>query len=146
MKREDIIARHTDKFSAEPISGCWLWTAATDKHGYGMLWNGKRMDRAHRLFFAAANGVSVDGLYVLHDCDNPACVNTEHLHAGTQADNMKERTIRGRSGKRITQETADKIRVMLKIGAPQRTIANLFGVSQRLVWSISKGLIWYANK
>ena len=146
MNRDDVISKHADKFSAEPISGCWLWTATTDKNGYGMLWNGKRMDRAHRLFFAAANGVSVDGVNVLHDCDNPACVNPKHLHVGTQADNMKEKAIRGRSGKRITQETADKIKVMLKIGASQRTIANLFGVSQRLVWSIGKGLVWNANK
>jgi hypothetical protein len=111
-----------------------------------MLWNGKQMDRAHRVFYASANGVNVSGVNVLHDCDNPSCVNPAHLHAGTQADNMKERTIRGRSGKRITQETADKIKTMLNIGAPQRTIAQLFGVSQRLVWNIDKGLIWNANK
>ena len=146
MNTEDIITKHANKFSAEPISGCWLWTASTDKHGYGMLWNGNQMDRAHRLFYAAANNVDVSGVNVLHDCDNPACVNPSHLHAGTQADNMRERSIRGRSGKRITQETADKIKVMLKAGVPQRTIANLFGVSQRLVWSIDKGLVWNAIK
>jgi hypothetical protein len=145
MNREDII-KHESKFVREPMSGCWLWTAAMDKHGYGMLWNGKQMDRAHRIFFASANGVDVSGVNVLHDCDNPSCVNPAHLHAGTQADNMKERTVRGRSGKRISQETADKIKTMLKIGAPQRTIAQLFGVSQRLVWSIDKGLVWNASK
>jgi hypothetical protein len=145
MNRDDI-NKHENKFVREPMSGCWLWTAAMDKHGYGMLWNGKQMDRAHRVFYASANGVNVSGVNVLHDCDNPSCVNPAHLHAGTQADNMKERTIRGRSGKRITQETADKIKTMLNIGAPQRTIAQLFGVSQRLVWNIDKGLIWNANK
>lgn len=145
MNRDDI-NKHENKFVREPMSGCWLWTAAMDKHGYGMVWNGKQMDRAHRVFYASANGVNVSGVNVLHDCDNPSCVNPAHLHAGTQADNMKERTIRGRSGKRITQETADKIKTMLNIGAPQRTIAQLFGVSQRLVWNIDKGLIWNANK
>ena len=146
MNREDIIARHANKFSAEPMSGCWLWTAATDKHGYGMLWDGKRMDRAHRLFYAAAFGQSVKGVNVLHDCDNPACVNPAHLHAGTQAQNMVERTQRGRSGKRLTQASANHIRLQLELGRSQRWIADFWGVSQRLVWSIKKGLVWNANK
>jgi len=146
MTRDDIIKRHMTKVSPEAITGCWLWTGATDKHGYGMVWHEGRMDRAHRVFYAAAIGTSVCGINVLHQCDNPSCVNPAHLHAGTQADNMKERTIRGRSGKRINQETANKIKTMLKTGAPQRAIAQLFGVSQRLVWSIGKGLIWNANK
>lgn len=146
MTRDDIITKHADKFSAEPISGCWLWTAATDKHGYGMLWDGKRMDRAHRLFYASASGHSVSGINVLHDCDNPACVNPAHLHAGTQAQNLKERTQRGRSGKRLTQATADHIRLQLELGRSQRWIAAFWGVSQRLVWSIGKGRVWNANK
>lgn len=146
MKKDDIIAKHSDKFSAEPMSGCWLWIAATDKHGYGMLWDGKRMDRAHRLFYAAAFGQSVKGINVLHDCDNPACVNPAHLHVGTQAQNMVERNQRGRSGKRLTQASADHIRLQLELGRSQRWIADFWGVSQRLVWSIKKGLVWNAKK
>jgi len=146
MNRDDIIAKHADKFSAEPMSGCWLWTAATDKHGYGMLWNGKRMDRAHRLFYAAASGQPVSGINVLHDCDNPACVNPAHLHAGTQAQNLKERTQRGRSGKRLNQAIADHIRLQLELGRSQRWIARFWGVSQPTIFNIKQGRIWNANK
>ena len=146
MNRDEIISRHADKFSAEPMSGCWLWTAAIDKNGYGMLWDGKRMDRAHRLFYASASGQSVLGINVLHYCDTPACVNPSHLHAGTQAENLKERTQRGRSGKRLNQATADHIRLQLALGRSQRWIAEFWGVSQRLVWSIAKGRVWNANK
>jgi len=146
MNIEDIIKRHSDKFSAEPISGCWLWTAATDKHGYGMLWDGKRMDRAHRLFYASASGQSVSGINVLHDCDNPSCVNPAHLHAGTQAQNMKERTIRGRSEKRLNKAIADYIRLQLELGKSQRWIAKFWGVSQRTILNIKQGRIWNVNK
>ena len=146
MTRDDIISKHADKFSAEPMSGCWLWTASTDKNGYGMLWDGKRMDRAHRLFYAAASGESLLGIKVLHDCDNPSCVNPSHLHAGTQAENMKERTQRGRSGKRLTQADAGSIRLQLETGRSQRWVARFWGISQRLVWAIGKGRVWNANK
>lgn len=146
MTRDDIIGKHMDKVSMEPMSGCWLWTAAADKNGYGMVWDGEKMDRAHRVFYSASKGLATPEANVLHDCDNPACVNPAHLHAGTQAENMKERTQRGRSGRFIDQETADRVREMLAAGASQRATAVAFGVSQRLVWSISKGLIWNAIK
>ena len=53
MTRDDI-TKHEDKFVREPMSGCWIWIASVDKNGYGMLWNGKKMDRAHRLFYSYA--------------------------------------------------------------------------------------------
>ena len=139
---QDEISKHVNKFERVPMSGCWLWTASVDKHGYGMLWNGKTMDRAHRMFFASATGQDVTGKNVLHDCDNPSCVNPDHLHIGTQKQNLKERTIRGRSGKKIDQQTADAIRSSV---GTQRAIAKQFGVSQKQVWMIKKGFIWNAN-
>lgn len=146
MTRDDIITKHADKFSAEPMSGCWLWTASVDKDGYAKVWSNGKMVKAHRLFYAAASGKPLSGINVLHDCDNPACVNPAHLHPGTQAENLKERTQRGRSGKRLTQPIADHIRLQLELGRSQRWVADFWGVSQRLVWSIKKGLIWSANK
>ena len=145
MTRDEII-KHENKFVREPMSGCWLWTAATDKHGYGMLWDGQRMDRAHRLFYAAVSEKPLVGINVLHDCDNPACVNPAHLHAGTQADNMKERTQRGRSGRRLTQADAGSIRLQLETGRSQRWVARFWGISQRLVWAIGKGHVWNVSK
>lgn len=140
---QDEIIRHESKFEREPMSGCWLWTAATDKHGYGMLWNGKFMDRAHRLFYAAHTGKAIVGINVLHDCDNPSCVNPNHLHSGTQAQNLKERTVRGRSGRKINLQIADEIR---SSQGTQREIAKKFDVDQNLVHLIKKGKIWNVNK
>lgn len=139
---QDEINKHSNKFEREPMSGCWLWTAAVDKHGYGMLWNGKFMDRAHRMFYAAHTGESIAGMNVLHGCDNPSCVNPNHLHSGTQAQNMKERTLRGRSGRKINQQIADAI---CASEGTQRAIAKQYGVSLKQVWMIKKGFIWNAN-
>ena len=146
MTRDDVMIKHMDKVSMEPMSGCWLWTASVDKHGYGMLWNGTRMDRAHRMFFSASTGIDIAGMSVLHYCDNPSCVNPNHLHVGTQAQNMNERSQRGRAGKIINQSVADDIRAMISLGSSQRATAEAFGVSQKLVWSINKGDIWIGNR
>jgi hypothetical protein len=145
MTREDI-NKHESKFVREPMSGCWLWIAGADKHGYGMLWDGKKMDRAHRLFYASNFGIDVKGLDVLHDCDNPSCVNPHHLHTGDQAQNMKEKAIRGRSGKKLNAVLANKIKGQIALNIPQRKIAQMFGVSQKIIHSINKGLIWNVNK
>lgn len=77
---------------------CWPWDNP-GKRGYGYIGTGGREGhflRAHRVAWELANGPIPDGLYVLHDCDNPACCNPTHLHLGTQADNIREAIERGR--------------------------------------------------
>lgn len=75
--------------------GCWEWQAAKT-NGYGRINVEGRAIPAHRLAYELTNGPIPQGLFVLHSCDNPGCVNPEHLRAGTALDNMLDRSARGR--------------------------------------------------
>src|ERR1035438_10142656 len=85
--------RFWSKVNINP-TGCWLWTAAINEHGYGVIGRGERgtgNEKAHRLSFLWANGYLPERpLIVRHTCDVPACVNLEHLIAGTAKDNMQD--------------------------------------------------------
>lgn len=78
--------------------GCWLWQAAIlGRTGYGSYQFGrKRKERAHRIAWQLENGPIPAGISVLHRCDVPACVNPDHLFLGTHADNMRDKTLKGR--------------------------------------------------
>lgn len=78
---------------------CWEWQAHTDRGGYGQFSPERsRQVAAHRWSLASHTGKSIpQGMFVLHSCDNPACVNPAHLRLGDHADNMRDRKERGRS-------------------------------------------------
>lgn len=73
--------------------GCWTWTAKTEPKGYGR-W---RSTLAHRESWRRASGDIPGGLWVLHHCDNPPCVNPAHLYLGTVVENVRDMIERGRN-------------------------------------------------
>lgn len=81
-------------------SGCWEWTGLKDKDGYGKWSQG----RAHRVSYELHNGLIKSDIHVCHTCDNPSCVNPEHLWVGTNRENTKDRNAKHR------QATRHKIR------------------------------------
>lgn len=87
----------------EPNSGCFIWLGATNPDGYGNVRVGSRTDgtrrqlKAHRAAWSAFVGEIPDGVHVLHRCDNPACINPEHLFLGTHTDNMRDMVAKGRA-------------------------------------------------
>ena len=77
---------------------CWLWKGAVNNQGYGqILFNGK-VCLASRVSWVMHIGPVPDGLFVLHHCDTPACINPGHLFLGTQTDNMADMAAKGRNG------------------------------------------------
>jgi hypothetical protein len=122
---------------------CWIWTASTDRYGYGQFKMDGKMVKAHRFSYTLAHGPIPDGLHVLHHCDNPPCVNPAHLFPGSHIDNMRDREAKGRGTRgtangrcRLTDEEVAEIRNAVGL---QREIAERFGISHKTVGNIKRG-------
>lgn len=108
---ERVIARFQVKVQRGAIDQCWPWQGAPDHAGYGRLHiggGGGRHVRAHRIALALHDGADLGpGVEACHRCDNPCCVNPQHLFRGSHLDNMRDRDQKGRvrSGERHGSHT-----------------------------------------
>lgn len=95
------IKERFDKYIFYSPDGCWYWIGYVCKDGYGrmnIIQNERNFPvKAHRLAYQIYKGEIPDGMYVLHSCDNPRCVNPDHLSIGTQKDNIQDMFRKGRS-------------------------------------------------
>ena len=88
--------------------GCWVWTGGKAGAGYGKLSHNKRSIYAHRFSYQHFIGDIPENLFVCHRCDNPACVNPQHLFLGTQKDNMQDMSRKGRQVFQVHPEKAPR--------------------------------------
>jgi hypothetical protein len=139
----------------EPNSGCWLWLGACDTWGYGVTnitpppGRKRARDLAHRLSYKAHKGAIPEGAFVRHRCDNPKCVNPDHLDAGTPRDNSADMVRRMRScfGARngqakLTDENILAIKEALLAGQKVKDVAAKFGVTDFRIYQIRRGEGW----
>lgn len=122
---------------------CWLWTGNKLPHGYG-LFGGKTSHRyAHRYSYAKFKGPIPDGMFVCHQCDEPSCVNPDHLFLGTQKTNMEDCSKKDRTRALLSTQDVIDARSYLAQGCKQTDIATFFGVSK---YCMSRAIIGTKTK
>lgn len=142
---------YVDRFMKKIIKkDCWEWTACTTPQGYGQfVFNGK-MQGAHRVSWQIHRGSIPDGMLICHKCDNPKCVNPDHLFLGTHKDNSVDMSIKGRGSlKRGEKHPSAKLKeedvkeiFNLSGKLSQREIAKKFNVTQGLIVNILNHRSW----
>jgi len=145
-------------------SGCWMWSGARKNcrrgtHRYGWVtFNGKQMS-AHRAVWILFYGEIENGKVICHRCDEPGCVNPDHLFIGTQADNVVDMIVKGRNrvgsavrksdGRPVRSKLSDNdialVRSLRALGVWQKDIAKNFNVSQSCISNILNGKSAYAK-
>lgn len=98
-------------------TNCWEWQVAKDQYGYGAIRFNNEYHVAHRLAYRLFVGPIPKNKVVMHECDNPSCVNPEHLKVGTQAENLRDMALRGRSTKNWKRYTNGRFNVVIKPNA-----------------------------
>lgn len=127
---------------------CWEWRASRQRYGHGLMSVKGKHRKVHRLSYELHFGPIPDGLCVRHKCDNPPCVNPNHLEAGTLADNNRDRDERGRHVKlegeahgmhKLTDIEVATIRRLADERAMTRiAIARKFGISEGYLYRLIK--------
>ena len=145
--------KHAAKIAFAGPDECWLWTAHTDRYGYGKVGARRAMRKAHREAYEAVHGPgSADGLVVRHRCDTPPCCNPDHLVIGTQADNVRDKMDRGRQARGETNGSAKlteaDVRTIRAEYVPRsrthgtRALARKYGVAPSLISMIANRERW----
>lgn len=96
MKLKSIITRFSKYMQKSNDSDCIEWTAYIDSMGYGRIKINKKTTTAHRVSFMIFKGEIPENLCVCHACDNPKCVNPDHLFLGSHTENMRDMIKKGR--------------------------------------------------
>jgi hypothetical protein len=139
------------------LGPCWVWTGATNKKGYGVYRLNGALQYTHRIALSLRVGQLPSSRQSCHRCDNPPCVNWDHLYVGTSTMNQRDAYRRRRRiGKgtppvtrgeqhwkaKLTKEGVQSIRELAAKGVPQQQIAATFGVNQSTIQRILSGKAW----
>ena len=147
-KITDILSYFEDRIHKKD---CWIWNSSKDKNGYGIVGLKEKSNihkgKAHRLSYLLYIGEYNPELWVLHTCDNPSCVNPNHLFLGTTQDNTNDRHAKGRSAKgesiknsKLTEKDVYDIRS--RRNEPRQLVANEYGISRNTVSRIINRDTW----
>jgi hypothetical protein len=123
--------------------GCWEWIGSKNSKGYGTLRRAGGHWMAHRVSYELAHGCKLPpNRWVLHRCDNPICVNPDHLFLGTQSDNMRDMARKERGCSKLSHTQAYEILWRKASGERRRALADEYGVSFAAVKDLVRRKTW----
>ena len=134
----------------EDENGCFICTSHNrNADGYPMIGINRKVWIMSRFVYTEMFGIIPKDLVIRHKCDNPNCINPEHLETGTIADNNLDSKKRGRNIKgsrhhatKFSEHDVKRIKSMLAIGLRGRDIAGEFEVHERVISDIKRGAKW----
>lgn len=141
----------TERVVRSDLGPCWEFPKLSE-NGYGRICEKGGSVAAHRVAYEEHKGPIPEGLVVRHSCDNPPCVNPDHLLVGTNKDNTRDMFDRGRARRHRGEQhyaaslTWEQVREMRRLnaefGVPQNSLSRLLGVNQSVVQGIIAGKTW----
>lgn len=144
---QSLIDRFNSKFKAG--DGCWVWTSYKNNRGYGKFGVKNGCYYAHRISWQIKNGAIPKGMSVCHRCDNPPCVNPNHLFLGTMQDNLQDAASKGRTSAgshrhnaKLTEAKVSEIILLKNQGLKQKDIALQFGVGEATISGVVHRTKW----
>lgn len=157
---ETVGPKHADRFwrhvKKTDDSSCWVWTKATNPHGYGafgVATTDRRLVLAsHRVAYYLHTGTDPLDLHVCHHCDNPPCCNPDHLFLGTPADNAADKSRKGRAKRpswsrrerncKLTPDQVREIRIRRAAGETAVALAAAYNLSDKAVREVVRRRTW----
>ena len=122
--------------------GCWICVSHSKsrKDGYPRIWHNGKTWRLNRFVYEQHHGKIPEGMVVRHTCDNPACINLDHLTLGTQADNVQDMVDRGRTAHKLTE--SDVRSILADTQHTQIELGEMFGVAHSQISLIKNRKSW----
>ena len=122
-------------------NGCWICTShGRDRDGYSRLMINQKTTGVHRFVYARTHGSISNDVVVRHKCDNPTCINPDHMEIGIQSDNVRDSLKRNRHS--LQKLTTNQVIEIKKSDAGSKELSERYGVNQDQINRIKRGDRW----